>query len=144
MDDIEVMQTGILKTIKCIKEEKLEDFPVLNLHKEAVQDRKFASDLFRKTIINNNDYQAEIAKRTKNWEVERIAKMDVILMKMAICELTEFDSIPVKVSLDEYIEMSKDYSSPQSKTFINGVLDRVVIDFKREKKIVKAGRGLVE
>ena len=144
LDDIEIMQTGILKTIKSIKEEKFEDFPILNLHKEAIQDRKFASELFRKTIVHTNTYQSEIAKRTKNWEIDRIAKMDIILMKMAICELTEFDSIPVKVTLDEYIEMSKDYSSPQSKTFINGVLDKIVADFKREKRIVKAGRGLVE
>jgi len=86
----------------------------------------------------------EIAKRTQNWEIDRVAKMDIILMKMAICELTEFTSIPVKVTLDEYIEMSKDYSSPQSKTFINGILDKIVIEFKRDKRISKAGRGLVE
>jgi N utilization substance protein B len=70
--------------------------------------------------------------------------MDVILMKMAICELIEFPSIPVKVTLDEYIEISKDYSSPQSKNFINGVLDRLVNDLKRNQKISKTGRGLVE
>jgi N utilization substance protein B len=73
-----------------------------------------------------------------------VAKMDMILMKMAITELTAFPSIPVKVTLDEYIELSKDYSSPQSKNFINGILDKIVADFRRDEKIVKTGRGLVE
>lgn len=145
LDDIEIMQAGVLKTIKSIKEDySVSGFKIQPLHKEAEEDRKFASDLFRKTIINSSDFQADIAKRTQNWEIDRIAKMDIILMKMAICELTQFTSIPVKVTLDEYIEMSKDYSSPQSKTFINGVLDRIVADFKRDNKIAKAGRGLVE
>lgn len=144
LDDIELMQTGVLKTIKGIKEDNPVDFRIQNLHKETEEDRKFASDLFRKTIVHSDAFQNEIAGRTQNWEIDRIARMDVILMKMAICELTEFSSIPVKVTLDEYIELSKDYSSPQSKNFINGVLDKVVSDFRRNNKIVKTGRGLVE
>jgi N utilization substance protein B len=144
LDDIELMQTGVLKTIKGIKEDKPSEFRIQMLHKEAIEDRKFASELFRKTIIHSDEYQKEIAERTQNWEIDRIAKMDVILMKMAICELIEFPSIPVKVTLDEYIEISKDYSSPQSKNFINGVLDRLVNDLKRNQKISKTGRGLVE
>jgi N utilization substance protein B len=114
------------------------------LHKEAEEDREFAGKLFRQTILNSAEYEVEISKRAQNWEIERVAKMDIILMKMAICELITFPSIPVKVTLDEYIELSKDYSSPQSKTFINGILDKLVIDYKRENKIQKAGRGLVE
>jgi len=144
LDDIEVMQAGVIKTLKSMKEEQPSSFKLQVLHKEAEEDRKFASDLFRKTVLHSDDFQKEIASRTQNWEIDRIAKMDVILMKMALCELTQFVSIPVKVTLDEYIEMSKDYSSPQSKTFINGILDKVVADFKREDKIRKAGRGLVE
>ena len=144
LDDIELMQAGILKTLKGIPAEASEKFRLQPLHKEAEDDRKFASDLFRRTILHSEAYLQEIAKRTQNWEIDRVAKMDIILMKMAICELTEFTSIPVKVTLDEYIEMSKDYSSPQSKTFINGILDKIVIDFKRDKRISKAGRGLVE
>lgn len=144
LDDIELMQAGILKTFKGISEENPERFKLQPLHKEAEEDRKFASELFRRTILNSEAYQQEIAKRTQNWEIDRVARMDIILMKMAICELTEFTSIPVKVTLDEYIEMSKDYSSPQSKTFINGILDKIVIDFKRDNRISKAGRGLVE
>jgi len=143
LDDVELMQTGVLKTIKGLKESQPE-FPLLPLHKEADEDRQFATDLFRKTIANSDEFEKEIASRTQNWEIERVAKMDIILMKMAICELTLFSSIPVKVTLDEYIELSKDYSSPQSKTFINGILDKMVVDYKRDKKIQKAGRGLVE
>lgn len=144
LDDIQVMQTGILKTIKGIKQENTEPFKLQPLHKEAELDRKFASDLFRLTILKGDEFEKEIANRTQNWEIDRVAKMDVILMKMALCELTEFTTIPVKVTLDEYIELSKDYSSPQSKTFINGILDKIVIDFKKDKRIAKAGRGLVE
>ncbi len=144
LDDIELMQAGIFKTLKGIPETASENFKLQPLHKEAEEDRKFATELFRKTILHSEEYLQEIAKRTQNWEIDRVAKMDIILMKMAICELTEFTSIPVKVTLDEYIEMSKDYSSPQSKTFINGILDKIVIDFKRDKRISKAGRGLVE
>jgi N utilization substance protein B len=100
--------------------------------------------LFRQTIAHNEQFEKEIAAKTQNWEIERVAKMDVILMKMALCELTRFPSIPVKVTLDEYIELSKDYSSPQSKNFINGILDKIVVEYRRDNKIVKAGRGLVE
>jgi len=146
MDDIEVMQAGILKTIKGVKEAAPGEpsFKLQPLHKEAEEDREFAGKLFRQTILNSAEYEVEISKRAQNWEIERVAKMDIILMKMAICELITFPSIPVKVTLDEYIELSKDYSSPQSKTFINGILDKLVIDYKRENKIQKAGRGLVE
>lgn len=144
LDDIGIMQKGVLKTLRSLKQEGIEEIKLLPLIKEADEDRKFASDLFRKTILHSNFYDSEIASRAQNWEIERVAKMDMILMKMAICELTEFPSIPVKVTLDEYIELSKDYSSPQSKTFINGILDKLLIDYRRENKIQKAGRGLIE
>lgn len=144
LDDIEIMQRGVLKTIKSIKANSTESFELLPLIKEAKEDRQFASDLFRKTLLNSAPYEKEIAEKAQNWEIDRVAKMDIILMKMAICELTEFPSIPVKVTLDEYIELSKDYSSPQSKMFINGILDKIVADYRRGNKINKSGRGLVE
>jgi len=144
LDEIGLMQAGVLKTIKNINAEKPEAFRLQKLHKEEAEDRKFAIELFRQTIAHSDTFEKEIAERTQNWEIERIAKMDVILMKMALTEFTQFPSIPVKVTLDEYIELSKDYSSPQSKNFINGILDKVVIDFKRDQKIQKTGRGLVE
>jgi N utilization substance protein B len=144
LDEIELMQSGVLKTIKQIKQENSAFFTLLPLQKESDEDRKFAKELFRLTIANSDEFQEEISKRAANWEIERVAKMDIILMKMAICELCLFPSIPVKVTLDEYIELSKDYSSPQSKNFINGILDKIVADFKQDKRIQKVGRGLVE
>jgi len=85
-----------------------------------------------------------IAERTKNWESERIALMDTILMKMAICELLNFPSIPVKVTINEYLELSKDYSTPKSNSFINGILDKILGDLKKTNTIKKIGRGLIE
>jgi N utilization substance protein B len=79
-----------------------------------------------------------------NWEVERIAQMDVLLMKMALSEVMYFENVPVKVSLNEYIDISKEYSTPKSKMFINGILDKIVLDLKSKQKIVKSGRGLQE
>lgn len=144
LDEIELMQSGVLKTIKQIKSENASQFTLLPLQKESDEDRKFARELFRLTISHSDEFEQEISKRASNWEIERVAKMDIILMKMAICELSQFPSIPVKVSLDEYIELSKDYSSPQSKNFINGILDKIVADFKRDNRIQKVGRGLLE
>jgi N utilization substance protein B len=100
--------------------------------------------LFRKTIINADKFEKLIAEKTTNWEVERIAVVDNILIKMALVELLEFPSIPVKVSLNEYIEISKGYSSDKSKVFINGVLDKLIDDLKADKSIRKVGRGLIE
>lgn len=142
LDDIGIMQEGVLKTIRSCKADS--PVKILPLLKEPEEERKFASDLFRKTILHNQAYETEISRKTQNWEVERVAKMDMILMKMAICELTEFTQIPVKVTLDEYIELSKWYSSPQSKTFINGILDKIVLEYKQDNKIKKSGRGLQE
>lgn len=114
------------------------------LFKDAEEDRQFVLDLYRKTIIENENCEKLISEKTKNWEVDRIAVMDVILMKMAIVELLHFTSIPVKVTLNEYIEISKTYSTPRSKQFINGILDKLVIDFRRDGTIKKTGRGLME
>jgi N utilization substance protein B len=114
------------------------------LFKDPEDDKQFIVDLFRKTIIDNEICEKLIAEKTKNWEVDRIAVMDVILMKMAITELKNFNSIPVKVSLNEYIEISKTYSTPKSKQFINGILDKLVIDFKTDGTMQKTGRGLME
>ena len=83
-----------------------------------------------------------ITAKTKNWDSDRIAVLDNILMKMALCELLNFPTIPVKVTMDEYIEISKEYSTPKSKIFINGVLDKLLSQLKKDKKIIKVGRGL--
>jgi len=86
---------------------------------------------------------AYIKSNTRNWDLERIAFMDILIMQMAIAELVGFPSIPTKVTLNEYLEISKFYSTSKSNVFINGVLDKVVIQMKEEGKIVKTGRGLI-
>jgi N utilization substance protein B len=85
-----------------------------------------------------------IAARTQHWEVDRIALMDNLLMKMALAEISHFPTIPVKVSINEYIDISKDYSTPKSREFINGIIDKLAIGMRNEGKIVKTGRGLIE
>ena len=113
-------------------------------YKDNEDDVLFVRDLYRKTIANNADNTRFIEEKTKNWEVERIALLDVILMKMAITEFLQFPSIPVKVTLNEYIELAKQFSSPKSKLFINGVLDKLLIEFKNNNQLKKSGRGLIQ
>jgi N utilization substance protein B len=114
------------------------------LYKDREEDSEFVRDLLRQTAIRNDETEKLISDKTKNWEVERIAMMDVLLMKMAITEMLHFSSIPIKVSLNEYIEISKMYSTPKSKIFINGILDKLVADFKSGNMLNKMGRGLME
>lgn len=120
------------------------EFHLLPLFKDAEDDKRFISTLFRKTIAGDKEYEKLIDEKTKNWELERIATMDILLMKMAIAEFINVNNVPVKVSLNEYIDISKEYSTPNSRTFINGVLDKIIADLKRDNKIQKTGRGLME
>ena len=106
-------------------------------------DREYAKELFRQTVIHYNEYYEYIGRFTKNWDVDRIAFMDNLIMA-ATAELIAFPSIPVKVTFDEFIEIAKYYSTPSSSTFINGVLDKVVEALREEGKINKSGRGLLE
>ena len=85
-----------------------------------------------------------IDDKVKNWEMDRIAIMDILLIKMALVEILESPSIPIKVTLNEYIELAKLYSTPKSKIFVNGILDKLIVDLKDQKKIKKTGRGLLE
>ena len=107
------------------------------------EDRHFMLDLFRKTIRNNKEYTQIVTKKLLNWEADRVAYMDFLLLKMAICEFCEFPSIPIRVTLNEYIEISKYYSTHKSRYFINGMLDSILADLKAENKINKKGRGLI-
>ena len=102
------------------------------------------SALFRKTIVYKGQFEELIDKHTKNWDLERIANMDMLLMQMALAEILYIPNVPVKASLNEYIDISKEYSTPNSKTFVNGVLDKVIADLKEQGKISKTGRGLKE
>lgn len=120
---------------------RLSLFPVF---KDEKDDRDFCRTLFHQTILNNKEYEEAVSERTPNWDLERIAMMDILILKMALAELIHFPGIPVKVTINEYIEISKEYSTPKSKQFVNGVIDKLAIDFKNSGKIVKSGRGLIE
>lgn len=143
-DDIYLVNPMVVKTIESFKENSNPDFTLLPLYKDREEDEQFVKDLFRQTVIQYEETKKLIADKTKNWEVERIAMMDVLLMQMAITEILYFSNIPVKVSLNEFIEISKIYSTPKSKIFINGILDKLLVDFKTENKLNKIGRGLME
>lgn len=143
-DDIYLVNPMVVKTIDSFDENSTPDQELFPLYKDREDDMEFVKDLFRQTVIRNEENEKLIGDKTKNWEVERIALMDVLLMKMAITEVLHFSNIPVKVTLNEFIEISKMYSTPKSKIFINGILDKLIADFKKEKMLNKMGRGLME
>jgi len=142
VDDVWLVNSTIAKTLEFLSESSTN--LVMKLYKDEEDDKKFITELFRKTILMDSENEKLISGKTKNWELERIAMMDTLLMKMAITEMLVFSNIPVKVTLNEYIEISKLYSTPKSKMFINGILDSLVVDFKDQQKLVKTGRGLME
>ncbi|TNE52686.1 MAG: transcription antitermination protein NusB [Bacteroidetes bacterium] len=141
LDDIDLACSMVLKTIKSAKGE--EEIKFLPLFKDSDDEIPFVKTLFRSTIVRDEENLKLIDELTRNWELDRIAKMDVILMKMAITELQEFNNIPTKVTLNEYIEISKFYSTPKSNGFINGILDQAIERLQKEDKIKKMGRGLM-
>ena len=140
-DDLDLCCSMTMKTIKSWSPGKA--FDVLPLYKENDDEKEFIVNLLRKTIQMNEENEALITELTQNWELDRIAKMDILLLKMGLTELQTCSSIPTKVSLNEYIEISKFYSTPKSNLFINGVLDKAIAKLTKEKKIVKIGRGLM-
>jgi N utilization substance protein B len=139
-DELEFVIDMVIKTIKSIdiKSDKIELLP---LYKNT-SDKDFTNTLFMKTIVNNEENKALIAKYIKNWDSERLAFNDVLFMEMAIVELKYFNEIPVRVTLNEYIELSKFYSTDQSSAFINGILDKIIKDLKKTGEIKKVGMGL--
>ncbi len=143
LDDFSIVNISVIKTIKSFKDDELMQNVFMPLFKNE-DDKKYAFSLLKKTIVNSDNYKKYIGETASNWDEERISSMDQLLMQMAICELLNFETIPVKVTLNEYIELSKDYSSFKSKVFINGVIDKLAVRFKKENKIKKLGRGLVE
>ena len=140
LDDIPFVNTWIVRTINKVKEGK--PFQLGTLYKDE-DDEQFVSDLFRKVMLHHTKYEDDISKKTPNWELERIADIDMMLLKMAVCEFLMFPSIPVRVTINEYIEISKDYSTSKSGYFINGVLDKLSKEYLADKKITKIGRGLL-
>ena len=141
-DDLYLAVAMASKTIKFFNEDSDENQPLLPKFKDE-DDRQFAVDLFRKSIINNDELREIIDKHASNWDIERIAFMDILIMQLALCEMIYFPSIPTKVTLNEYIEMAKYYSTEKSRTFINGILDNALKDLKQSNRILKTGRGLI-
>ena len=140
IDDIPVVNTQILKDLKNLSKDS--SFEICKLYKD-IEDKEFVSLLFRKTVLNEVELAKEYIDKTPNWDADRIAEMDTIILKMAICELLKFPSIPVKVTINEYLELAKEYSTPKSKDFINGILDKTMQELLGNGKIKKLGRGLV-
>ena len=140
-DDLDFVLTMLVKNIKKLKNSD-EGLPVIKAFKGS-DDCDFAVRLLRKSQLNYEEFKQTVEKYTTNWDVDRIAFIDILLMVIAIAEIIEFKNIPVKVSLNEYIEISKTYSTRNSSNFINGILDKVVKVFRNENKIQKEGRGLV-
>ena len=140
VDDIPFVNTWVVKTLS---KQKAKDLFVLGSLYKDKDDEDFVSDLFRKTVLKQAEYEKDIAEKTPNWETDRIAEIDMILIKMSITEFINFPSIPTRVTINEYIEISKDYSTAKSSYFINGVLDKISKEFVVNKKIVKIGRGLL-
>ena len=140
VDDIPYVNTWIVRSLGETKSSK--PFILGDLYKD-IDDRKFVLELFRKMILNQEKYDEVINDKTPNWDSDRIADVDLILIKMAISEFLHFPTIPTRVTINEYIEIAKDYSSHKSSFFVNGVLDKILKEYTSEKRIQKIGRGLL-
>jgi transcription antitermination protein NusB len=141
-DDLEYISTMVEKTLKKFKSDSGDNMSLMPLFKNA-EDEEFVKILFRKAILHSQKCSQLIDKNTTNWEVDRIALMDILVMQLAITEILEFPEIPVKVTLNEYIEIAKFYCTSKSSTFVNGILDNIVREIRQEGLLNKTGRGLV-
>ena len=135
-DDKEIVDTFVLKTIKRFDEKNGAKQELLPEFKDE-EDQDFARRLFRRTILNADYYRHLISENTKNWDLDRVAFMDVVIMQIALAEILSFPNIPVSVSLNEYVEIAKLYSTPKSGGFINGTLDGIVNSLQKENKLTK-------
>lgn len=148
VDDYHLVSYLAMKFVKFLDKNFDEFSPLPDLLKteqdDDNEDLEFVKILFRQTILQSEDWGRLIAASTSNWELERIAVMDVLILKMALTELTVFKSIPIKVSMNEYIDISKYFSTARSKVFVNGILDKLIVDMKASGQIVKTGRGLLD
>lgn len=142
LDDVPVINTAIVKQLQMLRSEN-DYFKVATVFKNE-DDKEFAKQLFRKTILNFNELTKAYHDKTNNWEIDRIAEVDAILLNMGVCELQKFPSIPVKVTINEYLEIAKEYSTAKSSIFINGILDVLVKEMKENQTLNKIGRGLIE
>lgn len=142
IDDLPVVNTAILKLLRKNKVNSSQSHFIPKLIKDD-EDRVYAVDLLKKTMLNLSAFSEEIQEKTQNWDKDRIANIDFVLLQMAICEFKKFPSIPVKVTINEYIEIAKEYSTPKSSVFINGILDKLVKEYNDKGTLNKVGRGLI-
>jgi len=142
VDDFPVVNTFLVKLLSKVKANLKPGFFKSNLFRDK-HDQSFGLKLLKKTLQNSDSYNKEIILKTKNWDIERIATIDFVLLQMAICEFQEFPSIPTKVTINEYIELAKEYSTPKSNVFINGILDKIEKEYKNNQTLNKKGRGLI-
>lgn len=142
IDDLPIINTSILKLLKKVKPNVSTSYFTPKLYKD-IDDRDFAIDLLKKTLLNIDKFNEEIALKTTNWDTDRIANLDAVLLQMALCEFQKFPSIPVKVTINEYLEIAKEYSTPKSSIFINGILDKITKEYMDQGKYPKTGRGLL-
>lgn len=142
IDDFPIVNTVLLKMLSKLTKKNAADVMIPNLYKNE-DDKEFATTLFRKTVLNEEKILKEIDGKTPNWDKDRIAELDMIILKMGIAEFFYFPSIPERVSINEYLEIAKEYSTPKSSIFINGILDKLVKEYQAEGKLNKIGRGLL-
>ncbi len=135
-DDREIVDTFVLKTIKRFDPANGSAQELMPEYKD-IEDREYATRLFRRTILNDEYYRELIARRVKNWEFNRLAYMDIIIMQVAVAEMLSFPNIPVSVTINEYVEIAKWYSTPKSAGYVNGIIDAVAKQLKREGKLAK-------
>ncbi|MCV9388725.1 transcription antitermination factor NusB [Reichenbachiella ulvae] len=138
-----ILKSMVLKTLKSVDSEGSEPL-LMELSKNWDDDLNFLKELYDMTIDDEEELEEMIKSKSKNWDIERVAITDRIILEMAISEMTHFPSIPVKVTINEYIELSKQYSTPKSKQFVNGLLDVLSVDLQNQGKIKKSGRGLLD
>ena len=141
VDDFPIVNTALAKILSKISEKNVRTILLPELYKKQ-DDKQYAKQLFTKVVLNDEKLSQEIEGKTPNWDKERIAEMDMIILKMGIAEFLHFPSIPVRATINEYLEIAKEYSTPKSSIFINGILDKLVKEFETAKKLNKIGRGL--
>lgn len=141
IDDLPIVNMTVLKRLQKVKPNSPESLFLPSLFKNE-DDKMFSIELLEQTFGNNAFLSEEIEKNTPNWDKERIADVDFVLIKMALCEFLKFPSIPVKATINEYLEIAKEYSTPKSSIFINGILDKLVKEYQKTNKFKKEGRGL--
>ena len=142
LDDLPVINTTIVKLLRKTNPLTSQSHFLPKLVRD-IEDKEFANGLLNKTVLNLTSLSKEIEGKTANWDKDRIANIDFVLLQMAICEFQKFPSIPIKVTINEYLEIAKEYSTPKSSVFINGILDKLVKEYSDKGTLNKVGRGLI-